>query len=122
MRLIGLIDATEVPEAEDSADALDTLQALFAEWRGMDLMIPDYAVDSPGDELTIDLADREAVAYQLALRMDPEYGLGMSPEAQAVMAESWRRFHARYFQPGSADLSELPRAAGQLGVYSIDNG
>lgn len=121
LRMIGVLDAAETPEAEDVEDALDILRALFAEWRGMDLMVPDYAVPSPATELTIDLADREAVAYQLALRLAPDYGAQLSPEAREAREESWRRFQMRYFQPGPVDLSELPVATGAYHSYCIDH-
>ncbi|WDS36237.1 packaged DNA stabilization gp4 family protein [Pseudoxanthomonas sp.] len=113
LRLIGALDASESPTAEDMTDAIDTLQALFAELRGSDIMIPDYAVDGPDDELSIDLADREAIAAQLALRLAPEYGLSLSAEAAAAARESWTRFMHRYFQAGKTDFSELPIAAGR---------
>lgn len=109
MRLIGILDAAEAVEAEDSADALDTLNALFAEWRGSGIPVPDYLVEIPATELTLDLADREAVAYQLAMRISPEYGASMSSEARASMEESWRRMQLRYFQPGTVNFQELPR-------------
>jgi hypothetical protein len=113
MRLTGMLDANGTPSAEDMADAIDTLEALFAEWRGADIMVPDYAIDGPDDELTIDAADREAVAYQLAVRLAPEYQSSMSAEAQSSMTESWSRFMHRYFQPGRSDLRELPMDVGR---------
>lgn len=116
--ILGVVDATETPEAEDVQDALDTLNALFAEWHGSDLMVPDYDVAAPATELTIDLADREAVAYQLALRISPEYGATLSAEAREVMESSWRRFQMRYFQPGTVDFSELPCASRRH--YQVD--
>lgn len=112
MRLIGVLDANEAVEAADSADALDTLNALFAEWRGADILVPDYDVAIPGTELTLDLADREAVAYKLAMRISPEYGTSMSAEARESMDEAWSRLRLRYFQPGSANFDELPTATG----------
>lgn len=116
LRLIGQLDANEAVEASDSVDALDTLNALFAEWRGSGIPVPDYTVEDPITVLTLDLADREAVAYQLAFRVAPEYGVSLPPEFAAGMDESWRRLQLRYFQPGRVDWSELPRA---VGTYDI---
>lgn len=113
LRLVGVLDANEAPEAEDAQDALDVLNALFAEWRGADIMVPDFDVESPATELSISLADKEAVAHQLAKRMSPEYGASLSPEMRDNMQESWNRFMLRYFQPGQVSFSELPCDTGR---------
>ena len=118
MRLIGVLDANEAVEASESADALDTLNALFAEWRGSGIPVPDYGVELPGTELTLDLADREAVAYKLAMRISPEFGTSLSPEARESMNESWGRLQLRYFQPGKANFSELPGPSGRYDVIT----
>lgn len=122
LRLIGVVGAGEAAEAEDAADALDALNSLFAEWRGSDIFILDYDVENLASELTIDRADRDSVAYQLALRLAPEYGKTLSAEHRVAMDESFSRLRLRYFQPGEADLTELPRAAGQRHGYDIERG
>ena len=108
LRLASVIASGETPDAADTADALDTLNALLAEWRGSGIHVPDYSVGSGGETVTLDLADRDAVAYQLALRISPEYGQEVSPEFRAVMDEAFNRLRLRYFQPGDGDFSELP--------------
>ena len=112
MRLTGSLDANGTPSAEDMTDAIETLEVLFAEWRAADIMVPDAKVNGPDDELSIEPADREAVAYQLAIRLTPEYQSSMSAEAQLAMRESWTRLMHRYFQPGRIDMRELPMDAG----------
>lgn len=121
LRLLRVIDVNDAPGAEDARDVLYVLEGLLAEWRGSDIMVPDYQVKGVNDDLTIDEADREAVAYQVALRMSPEYGASLTPETRAALDESFNRFRLRYFQPGDADLSELPRARGAHRAYNIDN-
>lgn len=113
LRMLGVVDANEAPEAEDAQDGLDLLNALFAEWRGADIMVPDFEVEAPDSELTISLADKEAVAHQLAKRISPEYGTTLSPEAQDSLREAWNRFMLRYFQPGTVSFDELPCDTGR---------
>lgn len=120
LRLLKVIAADEAPSAEDSRDALEVMNGLFAEWRGSDIFIPDAIVEDVTDDLTIDRADREAVAYQVALRLSPEYGETVSTEFRVAMEEAFSRLRLRYFQPGTADLSELPHAAGDYRGYNID--
>jgi hypothetical protein len=120
LRLIGQVAAGEAPEAEEAQDSLDTLNSLFAEWRGSDIAVPDYNVPTVASTLSIDRADKDAVAYQLALRMSPEFGVSVSPEFRQAMDEAFSRFRLRYFQPGTTDLSEIPFATGDYRPYDID--
>lgn len=121
LKLLGVVDANEAPEAEDAQDALDLLNAMFAEWRGAGLMITDFEVSTPATELTISIADKEAVAHQLAKRMAPEYGVSLSAEFVSSADESWRRLEHRYFQPGRTSFRELPVPTGYCyGTYSIE--
>lgn len=122
LRLIGAIDANEAPDAADARDALDVLNGLFAEWRGSGIPVPDYSVEGFDDELTLQLADKEAVAHQLAMRISPEYGRGLSPEARENRDESWRRLQLRYFQPGTSYSPDLPCSTGQYGDFSVISG
>lgn len=122
LRLIGVIDANEAPDAADARDALDVMNGLFAEWRGSGIPLPDYSVEDVQDELTIQLSDKEAVAHQLAMRISPEYGRGLSPEARESRDESWRRLQLRYFQPGASSSDDLPCSTGQYGDFSVSRG
>jgi hypothetical protein len=109
LRLAAIIAAGETPSGDVSQDALTTLNDLLAEWRGSDIFVPDHSVAALATTLTLSPADKEAVAYQLALRISPEYGQSVSPEFSRVMDESFNRLRLRYFQPGTTDFSELPR-------------
>lgn len=122
LRLIGSIDANEAPDAADARDALDVLNGLFAEWRGSGIPVPDYSVDTVQDELTLQASDKEAVAHQLAMRISPEYGRGLSVEARESREESWRRLQLRYFQPGRSYSQDLPCATGDFGDFSVTHG
>jgi len=98
-------------DENDAADALETLNAMLAEWHEAEIGLPDYSFSSLTDVLSSDAADREAIAYELAARVAPEYGATMSAVAAGVGATSMSRLRLRYFQPGRSDFSELPRKA-----------
>lgn len=109
LRLLGVLDAGEALDANDAQDALETLNAMLAEWHEAGIGLPDYSLSSITDTLATDAADREAIAYALALRIAPEYAVSMTPEIAAVAAESMSRLRLRYFQPGTTNFSELPK-------------
>lgn len=108
LRIAGVIASGETPQASDVQDALDTLNALLAEWHVAGIGVPDYSVETEASTMTADLADRDAIAYQLAFRMAPEYGFEPSPAQMVASDEAFARLRLRYFQPGTSNFSELP--------------
>lgn len=108
LRILTVIDSQEALDANDAQDALETLNAILAELHEAQVGLPDYSLSSITDTLASDAADREALAYELALRLAPEYGRALSPEAAAAGQAAMGRMRLRYFQPGSVDFGELP--------------
>ena len=115
LRLLGVIDANTAMQPEDAQDALDTLNAMLAEWYAAGIGLPDYSLSSLTDELATDAADREAVAYQLGLRIAPEYGVSLSPEYAAMAEAAMGRMRLRYFQPGTVDF-DLPTTCNDFNI------
>jgi hypothetical protein len=121
LRLINVIDANEAIEANIAQDTLETLNGMLAEWHEAQIGLPDYSFATLTDTLATDAADREAIAYQLAIRVAPEYGRSLSQEAAVIAEASMARLRLRYFQPGKSDLSELPRICRQFNIVTGDN-
>lgn len=119
LRLCRVVDAGSAATAEDGQDALDTLNAMLAEWHEAGIGVPDYSLATLGTSLASDVADREAIAYALAERLAPEYGQDLPPLALRLAVESMSRLRLRYFQPGASDFSELPS---QVRPFDITNG
>jgi len=109
LRLCRVLDAGMAAPADDSQDALSTLNSMLAEWHEAGIGLPDYSLSSLTDTLATDAADVEAIAYQLALRVAPEYGVELSPQIIGIGEQAMGRLRLRYFQPGCSDFSELPR-------------
>ena len=108
LRLCRVIDGEAAMSAYDASDALETLNAMLAEWHAAGVGLPVYSFASLTTDLASDAADREAIAYQLAMRVAPEYGAALSPEIVEIANATMSRLRLRYFQPGSVDFSELP--------------
>ena len=116
LRLIGAMDASEALQANDAQDALETLNAMLAEWHEAQIGLPDYNLSSITDTLSTDAADREAIAYQLAIRVAPEYGLAIPPAVGVLAEQTMARLRLRYFQPGTADFSEMPHVCRSFNI------
>lgn len=96
LRLLGVIASGETIEASTGADALSVLNALLAEMHEAGIGLPDYSFTGLADTLASDAADQEALAYQLAIRIAPEYGLNPTPAQMAMANESKFRLRSRY--------------------------
>lgn len=96
LRILTVLDSQTAMDANDAQDALETLNALLAEWHEAHMGLPDYSLPSLTDTLASDAADREAIAYELALRLAPEYGRSLPPEAAAAGRASLFRLRSRY--------------------------
>ena len=108
LKLATVIDAQEAIDANDSADALETLNGLLAEWHVAEIGLPDYSLATLQTELASDAADRDALAYALAERIAPEYGKELSPMIAKSAMESMSRLRLRYFQPGRISFADMP--------------
>jgi len=101
MRLLGVVDATTALESVDAQDALDTLNAMLAEWHAAGVGLPVFSFASLTDQLPTDAGDRDAIAYQLGGRLAPEYGIPLSAEFGVAAEAAMNRLRLRYFQPGT---------------------
>lgn len=118
LRICKVVAAGEAPEGQDAKDALATLNAMLAEWHEADIGVPDYELASFTTELASDIADREAIAYQLAFRICGEYGATLSPTDLSMVEDTMRRLRLRYFQPGQVD----PALPSPQWHYNIETG
>lgn len=120
MRIAGIIDGEQAMQATDAQDALDTLNAMLAEWHVARIGLPDYELPTLATALASDAADRDAIAYALALRISPEYGAELSGAAIAQGQQSMNLLRLRYFQPGSVAFDELPSTCASFNIVTGD--
>lgn len=80
LRLLGVLDPVTPASAEDIATALPVLNALVTRWEANGLALGWANVSSASATLPIPPEADEAVAYNLACRLAPEYGVSVVPE------------------------------------------
>lgn len=113
--LLRVIDSTEAPEAEDSQDAIRSLNLMMTSLEAEGVSVGWSNVSKPDDDMPCPPENEEGIAYLLATRLRPKYGVTLDPDvvqgAQAGMA-------AMRAQVASADYSrvsypDLPAGQGQ---------
>lgn len=110
MRLIGALAEGEQPTAEQAADALVALQAMLGEWetRGVRLGGVVDATYATATDIPVPVTHLQALAFNLAVVIAPEYGRGQDALA-AVIPQAERAFdalHAQYAAPPRVPLDE----------------
>lgn len=79
LRLIQVIDPKQPVKPADMTTAIEALNAMMRRWEANTLALGWAPVASPSDELPIPEEAEEAVAYNLAVRLAPEYGVDITP-------------------------------------------
>lgn len=79
LRLIQVIDARQPVRDADMQTATLALNAMMRRWEADGISLGWQPVQNPSDELPIPEEAEEAVAYNLAVRLAPEYGVDVPP-------------------------------------------
>lgn len=88
LRLIGVQDPTEAISADNFQTALEALNAMMLRWEANGITMGWQAAANPSDVLAAPPEAEEAVVYQLAARLCPEYQMQL-PSAVAAGAQEF---------------------------------
>lgn len=90
LRLLRVIDPTESPEAEQTQGAIVALNAMLRRWEANGMALGWSDVAEPSDVLPLPEEAIEAVVYNLATRLRPEYGVTLEADVYMLADESRR--------------------------------
>lgn len=120
LRKIGALAAGETAGSDMSTDALADLNAMLARWLDVGIEISNGEVILT-DVIPQDIGDEEAVVFNLAELLLPEYP---SPNGAYIMRkadETYRRILAKYDDPGELQTDDGLLQDRRYG-YNINNG
>lgn len=84
MRLIRVLDPGEAPEASDYETSIMALNGMMTRLEANGTSLGWSNVVSPGDVIPIPAEAEEPIAYMLAIRIGPEYGVAPDPVISAA--------------------------------------
>ncbi len=96
LRSLGVLHSGETPSAEEANDGLDTLNQMLNSWiyEGIDL---EYTtISSLNTELPYPDDHIGPFRWNLALRMAPDYGIGVTPAIAAMAKEGYDQMRRQY--------------------------
>lgn len=110
MRIIGALAEGEVPTAEQAQDGLTSLQAMLGDWetRGVRLGALVDATLATFTTIPVPVTHLNALAFNLAVTIAPEYGRGEM--LQAIIPQAERAFDALQAQYASVPLVAIDPA------------
>ena len=88
LRLLRVIDRAEAPEAEDAQAALMALNAMMRRWEANGIALGWNALSDVQEDLPIPPEAEEAIAYNLAVVLRPEYGATLDPDVIGLASGS----------------------------------
>lgn len=87
LRLLRKTDVNDVPPPEDVATAIVALNAMMQRWEANGLALGWSRVSKPDDVLPAPEDAEEAIAYNLAVRLRPEYGATLEPDVIGMASD-----------------------------------
>lgn len=87
LRLLRLVDPNEAPEAEDVSTAIAALNPMMMRWEANGISVGWSPVTSGDEDLPAPAEAEQAITFNLAATLRPEYGVPLDPEVYAI-AES----------------------------------
>ncbi|WP_372362904.1 packaged DNA stabilization gp4 family protein [Xanthomonas sp. NCPPB 1325] len=80
LRLLRVVDSNEAPEAEDFETARIALNGMMRRWEANGLALGWQSVENPAETLPAPPEAEQAIAYNLAMMLRPEYGANLEPD------------------------------------------
>lgn len=121
LRLLGVQDANASTDAIESQTAIVALNAMCGRWEANGLAMGWASVSAPDDTLPAPDEASEAIVWNLALRLAPEYGKlqrarELMPDADRFLADLRRD---RLTSAPVSLCSDLPRGlSGHWNIYT----
>lgn len=84
LRLLGVIDPDEAPEASQFQGARAALNAMLRRWEANGTALGWTPVVNPADVLSVPEEAEQAITYNLAVLLRPEYGVSLESDIVAL--------------------------------------
>lgn len=125
LRLLRVTDAEGDPEASQTVQAIDALNRMMTRWEADGIALGWQNVTQPEQLMPTPPEADEAIGYNLAVRLQPEYGAALAPTVVVLAQSGLGKLQADSIanQLYITDSPDLPIGEGQsYGQYGWQNG
>ncbi len=91
LRLLRVINANETPKAKDYETCIEALNGMVRRWEADGVSLGWSDVDNPGQDVPAPPEALEALAYNLAAKVRPEYGTELEPDVDYEARASYAK-------------------------------
>ena len=113
LRLLRVLDANEAAEAMDMQTAILALNALMRRWEANGLRLGWVDVSGPEDVMPTPAAADQAISFNLAVTLRPEYGAPLEPDVVESAANGLNELRRDNSRCGSRPDGAQPDQRGE---------
>lgn len=118
LRLLRVLDANAAPKAQDMADGMAALNAMMQRWEADGVALGWSAVDNPADTIPAPVEAEEAISYNLAVRLRPEYGATLDPDVVGIANAGLLALRRDVLTAAPLRLAARTPRAGYYNIYT----
>lgn len=118
LRLLRVLDANEAPEAEDFETARDALNAMMRRWEANGLALGWQDVQNPSEDIPSPAEADQAIVFNLALTLRPEYGASLDPDVIAMAQEGLAALRRDVLVANPIELRKRLPHCGRYNIYT----
>lgn len=110
LRLLRVIDPNESPEAEQMVGAIEALNGMMRRWEANGLSLGWSDVSGPSDEVPAPDEAIDAMVFNLATKLRPEYGVALEQDVYVMADQGLAALRRDVYTSNAHHLkSRLPR-------------
>ena len=121
---LGVIAETQTPSAEQGLLGLRKLNDMLEAWTEDGIQLGYFAQSVTSDDCPVPAYALRAVKACLAVEVAPNYGASVSPELAVKSQDAYLALLRKTLNESAepADMSHMPRGAGNGGDFDIESG
>lgn len=104
----------------DEDDDVEALNYMLLSWQSDSINLGFSKIHAAGQSVQLPETAEEAVVYNLAVRLAPEYQIPIPPEVAAIARENKQRLERQSLEPLEASVSQLPGSRRRFNIDVVD--
>ena len=118
LRILRVVDAHSAPSAQEMTDGIVALNGMMRRWEANGLALGWSDVEGPDDQVPAPDEAHEAIVYNLALKMRPEYGAALEPDVVQHAADGHAALRRDVLTASPLQVTPRSPREGRYNIYT----